>query len=60
MEYLFYLQLLQVVNPDAYVNMYNEYKMKLSEKPTNKWSNYEIRLPLGLATDIAQRLPSYG
>jgi len=40
--------------------MYNEYKMKLSEKPTNKWSNYEIRMPLGLATDIAQRLPSYG
>jgi hypothetical protein len=40
--------------------MYNEYKVKLSEKPSDKWSKYEISIPLDLATDIAHRIPSYG
>ena len=25
--------------------MYNEYKSKLSEKPNNKWGQYEINIP---------------
>ena len=48
------------MSPDAYVNMYKEYKLKLSEKPNDKWNKYEINMPLSLATEIAQRVPSYG
>ena len=40
--------------------MCNEYKSKLSEKPNNKWGQYGINIPLSLANDLANRVPSYG
>ena len=38
------------------MSMYKEYKLKLPEKPNNKWNKYEINMPLSLVTEIAQRV----
>ncbi len=40
--------------------MYNEYKEKLASKPFTKWEQYKIEMPLNWATDIANRVGSYG
>ena len=35
--------------------MYNEYKIKLAEKPNNKWDNYNIKISYNWVIEIAHR-----
>ena len=51
--------MLEVISPEKYMQMYNEYKEKLASKPYNKWDQFKIEMPLNLAKEIESRIPSY-
>ena len=38
-----------MVSPEKYVQMYNEYKEKLTSKPYNKWDQFKIEMPANWA-----------
>ena len=46
---------LATVNPAKYVELYNAYKKKLSDKSANKWSSYQIHMN----QEIAEKLKNF-
>ena len=47
-----------MVAPDTWLEMYSGYKKKLAEREMNKWTEYEVQMPLNWAKIIAKRVPS--
>ena len=50
-----WVQILATVNPEKYVELYNNYKKKLSDKSTNKWSSYQVHMN----PEIAEKLKNF-
>ena len=50
-----WVQILATVNPEKYVELYNNYKKKLSDKSANKWSSYQVHLN----PEIAEKLKNF-
>lgn len=47
-----------MVSPEAWLEMYSGYKKKLAEQQTNRWTEYEVKMPLEWAEIIAKRVPT--
>ena len=47
-----------MVSPEIWLEMYSDYKKKIAGNVSNKWDEYEIKMPLDLAQIIATRVES--
>lgn len=57
-KFIFLQQNLETVAPAKYVELYNSYKNKLSEKTTKKWSNYEVYMNQNIAEKLKAFIPT--
>ena len=47
-----------MVSPEAWLEMYSDYKKKMAGQVSNKWNEYEINMPMDWAQIIANRVES--
>lgn len=47
-----------MVSPETWLEMYSEYKKKIANQGANKWTEYEVQMPLEWAQIIANRVAS--
>jgi len=47
-----------MVSPETWLEMYSNYKKKMAGQISNKWSEFEVKMPIDWAKVIAARMPS--
>lgn len=47
-----------MVSPETWLEMYSEYKKRMARQISNKWAEYEAKMPMDLAKIMASRIPS--